>query len=104
MSTSKFIKPASLVAVLISTFAGPALADVSYSQAEKLRASGAVLPQAKIVEIVNQARAGEITSMELDRDFGRLVYEVEVQDAEWREWDLEVDAKTGEVLGQQQDD
>lgn len=82
----------------------PAVAEIGYSQAEKLRAAGEVLPQAKIVELVNAARPGEITDLELDRDFGRLVYEVEVRDAQFQEWDLELDAKTGEVIGQQQDD
>lgn len=86
------------------TVAMPALADISYSEAEKLRASGEVLPTQKIVELVKAAKPGEVVELELDRDLGRLVYEVEVRDAQFREWNLELDAKTGDVLGQEEDD
>lgn len=92
-----------LATALVATSTG-ALADLSYTEARKLREGGQVLPEDRIVELVTKTRPGEITSLELDRDFGRLVYEVEVRDAQGQEWDLELDAATGEVLGEQRDD
>jgi len=92
------------IAVLLAGVGGTAMADVGYSEAQRLRASGEALPEAQVSEIVGKARPGEITEMELDRDFGRLVYEVEVRDAQGQEWNLEVDGKTGEVLGEERDD
>lgn len=91
-------------AVLLATVAGPSFADIDFAEAEKMRASGEAIPTAKVVEIVTKARPGAVTDLELDRDFGRLVYEVEVRDEQFREWDLEIDAKTGEVLTEEQDD
>jgi uncharacterized membrane protein YkoI len=102
MHTSNLFR--ALVGAVLVAGAGAAVADVSYTEAEKLRASGEVLPVERIVEIVNQTRPGEIDDLELDRDLGRYVYEVEVHDADGREWDLDIDAKTGEVLGNDNDD
>jgi len=92
------------IAALLAGAAGTATADVGYSEAQRLRASGEALPEARVVEIVGKARPGEISELELDRDFGRLVYEVEVRDSQGQEWKLELDAKTGEVLGEERDD
>lgn len=108
MNVSKVIFPrvflaSAVAAALLATSTG-VLADVSYAEARKLRAEGQVLPEERIIEIINQARPGEVTDLELDRDLGRLVYEAEVRDAQFQEWDLELDAKTGEVLGEQRDD
>ncbi len=95
---------AAALAPMLVAASTAALADLSYAEARKLREGGQVLPEDRVVELVNKARPGEITSLELDRDVGRLVYEVEVRDAQGQEWDLELDAATGEVLGEQRDD
>jgi len=92
-----------LMSALLATSTA-ALADVSYGEARKLREGGQVLPEERVLEIINKARPGEVTDLELDRDLGRLVYEAEVRDAQGQEWDLELDAANGEVLGEQRDD
>lgn len=88
---------------LLATSAA-ALADVGYLEARKLRENGQALAEERVLEVVNKARPGDVTDLELDRDMGRLVYEVEVRDAQGQEWDLELDAATGEVLGESRDD
>ena len=103
----KFFEPRprlvlSAFALLLAS--GAASADIGFTQAEALRSSGEALPQARVVDIVNTVRAGEITELELERNRNRLVYEVEISDAQGQEWDLELDAKTGTVLSEQQDD
>lgn len=99
----RFLMASAVAAALVATSAA-ALADVSYGEARKLREGGQALPEERIIELVNKARPGEVTDLELDRDLGRLVYEVEVRDAQGQEWDLELDAASGEVLGEQRDD
>ena len=93
--------------VLATTFglaAGPALADIDFAEAERLRADGAVLPTAKIAELAVAVRAGTVADLELERVLGRYVYEVEVRDADGQEWNLDIDAKTGEILQSERDD
>lgn len=41
---------------------------------------------------------GTVTEIELDREWNRDVYEIEVRTADGHEWDIEVDAETGEIL------
>ena len=99
MSTYKqlSITSASLAALLLAA-TGPALGDVSYTETKKLLAEGSVLPSEKIAQIANAAHPGDVTDLELDHSVDRLIYEVEVHDQQGMEWDLEIDAKTGEIL------
>ena len=41
---------------------------------------------------------GKVTEIELDREWNREVYEVEIRTADGYEWDIEADAATGEIL------
>jgi uncharacterized membrane protein YkoI len=50
-----------------------------------------------------EKEGGRVTDFELDRDFGRDIYEIELVDKDGREWDIEVDAHTGEVLNRRED-
>lgn len=40
---------------------------------------------------------------DLDEEYGKYVYEVELQDTDGIEWDVELDALTGQVLKNHQD-
>ncbi|MEG0121339.1 MAG: PepSY domain-containing protein [Pseudomonas sp.] len=40
---------------------------------------------------------------DLDEEYGKYVYEVELQDADGIEWDVELNALTGQVLKNHQD-
>ena len=39
-----------------------------------------------------------VTDSELEEEYGRYIYKVELRDAQNVEWDVDLDAKTGEVL------
>lgn len=41
---------------------------------------------------------GTVTEIELDRERGREIYELEVRTADGHEWDIEADATSGEIL------
>lgn len=55
------------------------------------------------IGIALDAVSGSVTSAELDSEDGRVVWEMNVNDGS-AEWDLEIDAATGEVVKQDQDD
>lgn len=44
-----------------------------------------------------------ITDADIDTKAGRIVYELEVRDAQGVEWDIDIDAKTGEVIHNKRD-
>ena len=44
-----------------------------------------------------------ILDTELDHSYGKLVYEVELRDTKGVKWDVDLDAKTAEVLQDKQD-
>lgn len=93
------------LASLAAAFAVPAaFADLDYTEARQLRADGKALAEERVAELALQQRPGRVVELELEREHGRLVYEVEVHDEAGKEWKLSLDAATGEVLADAQDD
>ncbi len=98
---------APLLAALALSMAPPAFADRSSGDHdEALRAVEArqALPIARIMEIAVRAVPGEIIEIELDRDDGTLIYEVEVLSSAGRVRKVEIDARTGAVLDIEDED
>lgn len=62
------------------------------------------LPLSVIFEIALGVVPGEIIEVELEREDGRLVYEVDVLTSTGRLRQVEIDARTGEVLGVEDED
>jgi uncharacterized membrane protein YkoI len=83
---------------------GPARADEGPAEARKLREAGQILPLEAIAERAHAARAGQILETELERSGDRYVYEIEVLDDAGTVWELQLDAKSGEVVEMKQDD
>lgn len=50
------------------------------------------------METANQQVPGEIVKVELDREHGMLVYEVEIMTQEGVKYEVDINANTGEVL------
>ena len=44
-----------------------------------------------------------VTDSELEEEYGRYIYKVELRDAQNVEWDVDMDARTGEVLKDERD-
>lgn len=79
--------------------------DISIDEAVRLRDSGVV----KNFEELNKAAlgrhpGGKITDTELEQEYGRYIYQVEIRDTKGVDWDLEFDASTGELLRDFRDD
>lgn len=94
-----------LAALALMALAPNALADrVSHDEALRAVQAGQALPLARIMQIALQHAPGEIVEVELERDDGRLIYEVEVLGASGRVRKVEIDARTGAVLDIEDED
>lgn len=62
------------------------------------------LPLSRIMEIAQQAVPGEIVEVELDRDDGKLIYEIDILTQTGRLRQVEIDAETGAVLEVEDED
>lgn len=63
-----------------------------------------LMPLEDIIAKAKQEKGGRVVEAELDRDFGRYVYEVEIVDDAGVEWELKYDARTGKLLRTERDD
>lgn len=79
--------------------------DIGPDEALKLREAGSIQSFEKLDEAaLAKHPGGQIEDAELDEEGNRYIYDVELRDAKGVEWDLELDAATGEVLKNHQDD
>lgn len=79
--------------------------DLGPDEALKLRDSGSIQNFEKLNETaLAKHPGGVIRETELENQWGRYIYQLEVVDAQGVEWDLELDAATGEILKDHQDD
>ena len=103
-----FTKLALLTGFIVSSIglSGVTLArDLGPDEALKLRDSGKIQSFEKLNEIaLTQHPGGVIRETELENEYGRYIYQLEVVDTKGVEWDLELDATSGEVLKNHQDD
>lgn len=91
-------------AALLSTMAVQA-DDIRIDQVSKLQQEGTILPFDKLNEIaMTQHPGGTIGETELDQEYGRYIYSLELSDAKGVQWDIDIDASNGQLLSNQQDD
>lgn len=89
--------------MLISTVA--LARDLGPDEALKLRDSGSIKSFDALNDLaLAQHPKGVIRETELENEWGRYVYQLELVDAQGLEWDIELDAATGEILKNRQDD
>ncbi|MEQ7922422.1 PepSY domain-containing protein [Xanthomonas sp. WHRI 1810A] len=94
-----------LTASAIALSAGMAQAkDLGPDEALRLRDAGTIQSFEKLnaAALAKHANA-TITDTELEEQYGKHIYQVELRDAKGVEWDVEVDAATGQVLKDHQD-
>jgi len=77
------------------------LADDDHLEARRLMETDSILPLESILDRVQAQRPGRILEVELEREDGRYVYEIELLDESGQVWELELDAVTGETLEQE---
>jgi uncharacterized membrane protein YkoI len=63
-----------------------------------------IIPMEDILAKAKQDKAGRVVEIDLDRKRGRYIYEIEIVDDQGVEWELDYDARTGELLRTERDD
>lgn len=66
-------------------------------------AQPALQPMDALIATIEKKYNGRVTDVELERRPWGDFYEVEVVDGSREEWDLDVDARTGEILREKRD-
>ena len=86
--------------------AAPARSDeLGADEVRALREQGAILPLEAIFERVRAVRPeSRVIEVELERDDGILVYELELLDSDGTVWEVYVHAATGQVLREERED
>ena len=65
--------------------------------------SGEILSQDAIITRATEQHPGKVTEVELEHKCGRYIYEIDVVDDKGVKTELELDAKTGDVLSSKGD-
>lgn len=100
-----FIKHLLVLGAFMSAASLVQAKDVNLDEAVKLRDAGTIQDFAKLNDIAIAKHPGAtIEGTELENQWGRYVYELELRDPQGVEWDMKLDAATGEVLKDHQDD
>ncbi|HWQ39146.1 MAG TPA: PepSY domain-containing protein [Burkholderiales bacterium] len=84
--------------MLTAVLAGsPAAADDDMAQMQALARTANLIPPEKAIEKALAAKPGIVIDADIDRKLSGLYYEIEVVDAQGVEWEIDIDAKTGET-------
>ncbi|KRW57980.1 PepSY domain-containing protein [Pseudomonas sp. TTU2014-080ASC] len=79
--------------------------DIGLDEALQLQSAGKIKPVAELTAAaLSQHAGGKAEYTELEEELGRLIYQVEVRDAQGVKWDVDVDAVSGQILKNKRDD
>ncbi|MOA25610.1 Peptidase propeptide and YPEB domain protein [compost metagenome] len=93
------------IATLAATAGIAQARDLGPDEALKLRDAGTIQSFEKLnAAALAKHPGGTINETELEEEYGRYIYQVELRDAKGVQWDLELDATSGEILKNHQDD
>jgi len=84
--------------------AGAALADEDHEAARALVEAGEILPLESVLGTAQARYPGRVLEVELAREEGRRVYEIELIDEYGVVLELHFDARTGELLKTERED
>jgi len=93
-----------LLLASIIMISSSAFADSDHNKARKLKEAGEILPLEQVIAKARQQRNGHILEIELELEDGRYIYELEMLDDNGTIWELEYDAKSGELITHKKDD
>ncbi|QWK80693.1 PepSY domain-containing protein [Ochrobactrum sp. BTU1] len=87
-----------LLVISFLFLAAPSLAEDSQDRARDALERGDILPLSRILDVAKRDAGGRVINVELDRDDGRFIYEVEIITSDGRLLELSIDAATGRIL------
>ncbi|HEX8592139.1 MAG TPA: PepSY domain-containing protein [Pseudomonas sp.] len=92
-------------AVALACSAGAVIArDISEEKAAKLRASDLIQSTENLeAAALTTHPDATITDRELDEEYGKYIYQLDLRDAQGIDWEVEVDAVSGAILKDHQD-
>jgi len=96
-----------IIAATLSAFTvGPALADdIGYTETADLVSKGTIKDPRELDKVALELHPGaKIVDTELENEYGKYVYKLELRDSDNVEWDVAIDAANGAVLENRQDD
>ncbi|VVO38982.1 PepSY domain-containing protein [Pseudomonas fluorescens] len=78
--------------------------DLGPDEALRLRDAGTIQSFEKLnATALARHPGGTVHETELEEEYGKYIYQVELRDAQGVEWDIEMDAVSGQVLKDHQD-
>ncbi|KPA91109.1 MULTISPECIES: PepSY domain-containing protein [Pseudomonas] len=78
--------------------------DIAVDEAAKLQAAGTILSLDRLAAIAGARHPGALPSdTGLEQRYGHYIYRIELRDAQGVEWEIELDAGSGQVLKDHQD-
>jgi uncharacterized membrane protein YkoI len=78
--------------------------DLGPDEALRLRDAGTIVSFEKLnATALTKHPDATITDTELEEEYGKYIYQVELRDPQGIEWDLELDAASGQILKDHQD-
>jgi uncharacterized membrane protein YkoI len=78
--------------------------DLGPDEALRLRDAGTIVSFEKLNATALTRHPGStITETELEEEYGKYIYQIELRDPQGLNWDLELDAVSGQVLKDHQD-
>jgi len=80
-----------------------AQADDDYIEARRLQVSGEILPLEAILKNIRRTFPGKILEVELEKEDGKIAYEVEILGEDGVVREIYINAKTGKLLSVKED-
>ena len=100
----KTLTALSLVSIIGLTTSLANARDLGPDEALRLRDAGTIVSFEKLNATALAKHPGStITETELEEEYGKYIYQVELRDPQGLNWDLELDAVSGQVLKDHQD-
>ena len=100
----KTLTALSLVSIIGQTTSLAHARDLGPDEALRLRDAGTIVSFEKLNATALAKHPGStITETELEEEYGKYIYQVELRDPQGLNWDLELDAVSGQVLKDHQD-
>ena len=96
MNFRKWLYVALLIGIAL--LASITLADDDHLEARRLMQAGSIQTLETIIESIHKQQSGRILEVELEREDGRYIYEIELLDDAGVVWEIAVDAVTGKRL------
>ena len=93
-----------VLAILLLTVLVGAIADDDHLDARRLTQAGQILPLEAILETVSRQYPGRVLEVELERESGGYIYEIEILGPSGEVWEVEIDAVNGRLLKSERED